>query len=70
MLGITEVMKLMGSNDGKRLLETVKRLIDAGELTVKQVAEHLDRLERVGSRTGKTIKAVADEALDLYESQL
>lgn len=70
MLGIGDVMKLLGSSEGDRLIKTVKRLIDSQQLTIQQVAEHLDRLERVSSLTGKPIKQVSDEALALYEKSI
>jgi len=32
--------------------------------------EHMEHLEALSKRTGKTIKEIADEALALYEKEL
>ncbi len=67
-------LRLLTSPEGQRLVETIKRIVHSQNLTVEQAVrdmlDHLDRVEALAKRTGKTVKQVEDEALKLYEGQL
>ncbi len=68
-----DLMKLLGSPEADRLISTIKRLrvLDDGQgLSISNIIDHLDRLERVSKKTGKSIKEVCNESMDLYESIL
>jgi hypothetical protein len=69
-----ETARLLASPEGVRLLTTIRRLVRSQglptDVVVRQSVEHMERLEAVAQRAGKTVKEVADEALDLYEARL
>ena len=70
VMGI-EAVKLLATGEGQRLISTIKRLVRSQGLPLDQVVresvEHMEHLEALAQRTGKTVKQVADESLALYE---
>ena len=66
-----EVARLLASPEGVRLVATIKRLVRSQglpmDVVVRQSVEHMERIEALAQRSGKTVKEVADEALALYE---
>ena len=66
-----EVVRLLASPEGMRLVSTIKRLVSTqglpAHVVIQQSVEHMERLELLARRTGKSVKEVADEALALYE---
>lgn len=70
MLGF-DLARVMAGPDGRKMFETIKRLVRSqGETTdslIKEFNSHLERMERLSESTGKPVKQVADEALDLFE---
>lgn len=68
-----DALKLLGSPEGKRLLDTMKRHVEASGEPLEQVLkawlDHMDRLEAITKKTCKTVKQVEDEALKLYEEK-
>ena len=68
-----EMGRLLAPPEGVHLVSTIKRLVSsqglpAGEV-IKQSAEHLERLETLARRTGRSVKEVAEEALALYKKE-
>ena len=74
MMEIRMAQKMIGTPEGRRLVETLKRLVKNEGLSIEEVvsqsAEHLERMERIARAAGLTVKQVADGSLDLYEAQL
>ena len=74
MVSPLEIAQLVRSGEGARLLATVKRLVQTQGLSVteimRQSVEHMERMEELAAKSGKTVKQVANECLDLYEAQL
>ncbi len=72
MLMGLELTRILASPAGKRLFETLKRLVEAEGLSVGEVLEqtvaHMEKIEALARASGKTAKQVADESLALYES--
>ncbi len=70
MMGL-EIARLLAQPEGRRLISTLHRLVESQGLPVEQVlresVDHMERLETLARKTGKTVKQVADESLDLYE---
>ena len=68
-----EVARLLASPEGMRLVSTIKRLVSTqglpADVVIRQAVEHMERLEALAKRTGKSVKEVADEALALYEGR-
>lgn len=68
-----DVARLLTSGEGQRLIDTIKRLVASQGLPIDQVigqsVDHMERIERLALRSGRTVKEVADTALDLYERQ-
>lgn len=68
-----EMARVLGSPDGIRLVNTLRRLVRSQGLPVDQVVrnsvEHIERLENLAQLSGKTVKQVADEAMALYEAK-
>ncbi|MBI2919161.1 MAG: hypothetical protein HYY01_14395 [Chloroflexi bacterium] len=73
MMGL-EMARLLATPDGRRMVETLKRLVHSQGLPLEEVVcqsvAHMERLEALAQRTGKTVRQVADESLDLYERHL
>jgi len=71
MVMALEIARLLATGEGRRLISTLQRLVQSQGLPLDQViresVEHMERLESLAKRTGKTIKQVADDSLDLYE---
>ncbi len=68
-----EIARLLASQEGMRLVATIKRLVQSQglpmDVVLKQSVEHMERLEALAKRSGKTVKEVADEALAHYEAR-
>ncbi len=73
MVTALEIARLLASGEGRRLISTLQRLVQSQGLPLEQViresVEHMERLESLAKRTGKQIKQVADDSLDLYEKK-
>ncbi|GAH80805.1 unnamed protein product [marine sediment metagenome] len=73
MMTTLEIARLLATSEGRRLISTLQRLVQSQGLPLEQViresVEHMERLERLAKRTGKQIKQVADDSLDLYEKK-
>ena len=69
-----EVARLLASPEGVRLMATIKRLVQSQglpmDVVLRQSVEHMDRLETLAQRSGKSVKEVADEALARYQRYL
>ena len=69
-----EIARLLASPEGMRLVSTIKRLVQSQglpmDVVLRQSVEHMERLEALAQRSGKTVKEVADEALALYQRHL
>ena len=69
-----EIARLLASSEGMRLVATIKRLVQSQglpmDVVLRQSVEHMERLEGLAHRTGKSVKEVADEALALYQRHL
>lgn len=74
MLNPLEIARIMGSGVGKDLYETLKRIADKQGMgmdeVMKQSLTFTKRMEELGNRSGKSVKQVADEGLDLFEAKL
>ncbi len=66
---VMDLMRLVASPEAERLISTVKRLMDDQGLTTAEIADHLSRLERASKRTGKRVKEICDESMNLYENK-
>ena len=68
-----DLIKLAASREGERLVATLRRLVESEGLPITQVisqaTDHLERMERISKRRGKSVKEVAEEALNLYERE-
>ncbi len=73
MLGI-ELTRILATPAGKRLFDTLKRLVEAEGLSVaevlEQTVEHMEKIEALARSSGKSAKQVADDSLTMYESSL
>ncbi len=69
-----EIANIMRSGTGKELFDTLKRIADRQGMGLEEVmTESLlftKRMEELGARSGKSVKQVADQALDLFEGRL
>ena len=69
-----DLMRMLATAEGRRLTETVMRLVKSQGLSVEEVmvhsVEHMEKAEKVARRAGKTIKQVLDESLADYEKGL
>lgn len=69
-----EIARLMASPQGMRLYKTLKRLVEAEGIPVDEVmgqsVDHMEKMEAIARRTGRTVRQVAEESLTLYEAQL
>ncbi len=69
-----DIGRILSSGVGPELIETLKRIADKQGLGIDEVMRQsltfIKRMEAVGARSGKSVKQVADEALDLFEGQL
>lgn len=67
-------IRLMASQEGKRLVDTIRRIVRSQnqpvEQVVKDMLDHLERVEAIATKTGKTVKQVEDEAITLYEGTI
>jgi len=70
MLGL-ELARIMAGKDGRRMLETIKRLVrsqgETPDELIKGLNSHMERMERLSQSTGMPIKRIAEEALNLFE---
>jgi len=73
MVMALEIARLLATGEGRRLISTLQRLVQSQGLPIEQVIresiEHMERMESLAKRTGKQIKQVADDSLDLYEKK-
>lgn len=73
MLPLTAI-RLMTSPEGQRLVETIRRIVSSQKQPVEQVVrdmlDHLDRVEAIAKKTGKTVRQVEDDAIKLYEGTI
>jgi len=73
MMTALEIARLLATGEGRRLISTLQRLVQSQGLPLEQViresVEHMERLESLAKRTGKPIKQVADDSLNLYEKK-
>ncbi len=64
----------MGSGVGPELIQTLKRIAEKQGMGIDEVMQQslafTKRMEDLGARSGKSVKQVADEALDLYQVKL
>lgn len=69
-----DLIKLLATGEGERLLSTIRRLVESQGLPLEQVVrnsvDHMNRIEALAKRSGKSVQEVADEALALYERSL
>ena len=74
MVMAVEVARLLATGEGHRLISTIRRLVSSQGLPLEQVVresvDHMERLEALARRTGKSVKEVADESLALYEKTI
>lgn len=74
MVMALEMAKLLATGEGHRLVSTIRRLVSSQGLPIEQVVresvDHMEHLEALARRTGKTVKQVADESLALYEKTI
>ena len=74
MMNPVEAMRILGSGVGKELFETLRRIADKQGMGIDQVLREslafTKRMEELGIRSGKSVKQVADEGLDLFEARL
>ena len=74
MMNPMEAMQILRSGTGKELFETLKRIATKQGMGIDQVLSQslafTKRMEELGTRSGKSVKEVADQALDLFEGQL
>lgn len=74
MMNPLEMARIMSSGVGKDLYETLKRIADKQAMGMDEVMRQsltfTKRMEELGVRSGKSVKQVADEALDLFEGRL
>ncbi len=73
MLGL-EVAQLLATPEGRRLVATLGRLVQSQGIPLKEVMSqaitHMEQIEALAQRSGKSVKEVADESLGLYEGRL
>lgn len=73
MMPLTAI-RLMASPEGQRLVETIRRIVSSQKQPVEQVVrdmlDHLDRVEAIAKKTGKTVRQVEDDAIKLYEGTI
>jgi hypothetical protein len=66
-------MRLMASAEGQRLISTIRRHVSSEnrppEQVLQELLDHLDKVEEIAKRTGKTVKQIEDEAISLYEEK-
>lgn len=66
-------MRLVASPEGQRLISTIRRHVSSEnrppEQVLKELLDHLDKVEEIAKKTGKTVKQVEDEAIRLYEEK-
>ena len=69
-----DIARIMGSGVGPELIQTLKRIAEKQGMGIDEVMQQslafTKRMEHLGARSGKSVKQVADEALDLFERQL
>ena len=67
-----ELAKLLATAEGRKLIATLQRLVTSQKIPLAQVMtesiEHMEKLEAIAKKRGKTLKQVADESLKLYEA--
>ena len=70
MLGF-DLARIMTGKDGRKMLEIIKRLVrsqgEPPDELIKGFNAHLEHMERLSQRTGRSVKQVAIEALNLFE---
>lgn len=74
MMELRMARQIMTTPEGRRLVETLKRMVDNEGLSIEEVvsqsAEHLERMERMARASGFTVKAIADGSLAAFEARL
>ena len=74
MVMALEVARLLATGEGHRLVSTIRRIVSSQGVPMEQVVresvDHMEHLEALALRTGKTVKQVADESLALYEQRI
>lgn len=63
---VMELIKFANSPEAERLISTVKKQMAEG-LTLVDMINLLNRIEKSAKAKGKTLKEVCDESMDLYE---
>ena len=73
-MNLWEMGRILSSGVGAELVETIQRIARKQGLPTDQILREslafTKRMEDLGARSGKSVKEVADQALDLYEGRL
>ncbi|KKN39342.1 hypothetical protein LCGC14_0744470 [marine sediment metagenome] len=73
MLGL-EIAQMLAGPEGRRLVATLSRLVKSQGISLKdamsQSITHMEQIEALAQRSGRSVKEVADESLALYEASL
>lgn len=69
-----DAMKILSSGEGKRLVDTLKRIVQSEGIPIdelmRQAREHMEQMEGLARRSNTTVKQVADASLKMYEAHL
>ena len=69
-----EIAQLIATPGGKRLYNTLKRIVDAEGIPVADVlsqsVDHLEKMEQLARTHHLSVKQVADDSVRLYEEHL
>ena len=73
MINPFDIGRILSSGVGPELVEPLKRIAAKQNLSIDEVMREsltfIKRMEALGARSGKSVKQVADAALDLFEAQ-
>ena len=73
-LSVSDAMKLATSTEGRAMIQTLKRIVEADRTPLLQImseaATHMEKAEALAKRQGVTVKQVLDASLQMYEARL
>jgi hypothetical protein len=74
MMDMVDIGRILASGVGPELVQTLKRIAKKQGMGVDEVMRQsltfTQRMETLSTRSGKSVKQVADRALDLFEGEL